>query len=175
MVLLRKNLLMMLLMSFVFVLGSAATPGDAQAESKIAFSCLPEGIPAQPFGAGEPLAEICTVNPDGSGLVQVASFPGDDAPEDFAFSPDGSQLVFRLDSAVGDGRYYVVNSDGSDLTEIPLTRATQDHTVAWSPELPSSLASVSPFGQFLLVFMLGGISAIWMMRKREANQMPNAS
>ena len=36
----------------------------------------------------------------------------------------------------------------------------------WSPELPVSVASISPFGQFVIVFLLGGVSALWMTGRR---------
>jgi hypothetical protein len=41
-------------------------------------------------------------------------------------------------------------------------------STAWSPELPTNVASISPFGQFVIVFMLGGASALWMTRRQQA-------
>jgi len=42
----------------------------------------------------------------------------------------------------------------------------------WSPELPASVASFSPFGQFVIVFMLGGASALWMTKRRQHAASP---
>ena len=73
---------------------------------------------------------ICVVNADGSGMVQLTDDQGDDS--DPAWSPDGSKLAFasRRD---GMDDIFVVNTDGTGLRRI-----TNDSFVeaepTWSPD-----------------------------------------
>ncbi len=160
MVFLKKNLLMMLLMvvgSFVF-LGA----GSATAESKIVFS---DGM----------VGDIFVMNSDGSGLTNISNNAFiENLP---SWSPDGTQIAFASNREGPAGDIYVMDADGSNVTRLTTTGLIPSgHCTScqleWSPELPSNLASVSTFGQFLIVFMLGGISAVWMTRRnsRMANE-----
>jgi len=74
-------------------------------------------------GMGGDDSEICVMNADGSGLVDLTNNPAhDDEP---AWSPDGTRLVFRS-MRDGQAELYVVNADGSGTT-----RLTTNAGVAW--------------------------------------------
>ena len=79
---------------------------------------------------GLPHSNICVVNADGSGMIQLTDDQGDDS--DLAWSPDGSKLAFA--SRRGGMRdIFVVNADGTRLRRI-----TNDSFVeaepTWSPD-----------------------------------------
>lgn len=134
--------------------------GTAWAESKIAFACdLP--------------SDICLINPDGSGLTNLTNTPNisEQSP---SWSPDGTRIVFKIDLGNDpladwwDG-LWVMDSDGSNRQRIADPGVFQDweHAdPAWSPELPSHVAAISPFGQFIIVFLLGGAAALYLNQKR---------
>ena len=88
------------------------------------------------------------------------------------WSPDGTQVAVVVTQYGGSFEENVntllfFNSlNGSYLTEETLpTPIFRDSSISWSPELPVNLTSVPPFGQFLIVFMLGAVSALWMTRR----------
>jgi ABC-type sugar transport system substrate-binding protein len=63
--------------------------------------------------------EVYTMAPDGSGLVNLTSSPGEDF--DPAWSPDGSRIAFVSNRANGqeDGQFiYVMNADGSGVRQL---------------------------------------------------------
>jgi Tol biopolymer transport system component len=66
--------------------------------------------------------QIYTVNPDGTDLFQVTNLPPASDPFALApdFSPDGKRIVFPYATTGAPGALglYVVNADGSDLTQI---------------------------------------------------------
>ena len=142
---------------FVFLMTVGA--GSAMAASKIVFT---QGVPSQIF----------VMNSDGSGLTNISndSFYNREP----SWSPDGSQIVFISDRASGSGDedIYVMDADGSNVTR--LTTDVGNEGVVdllqkeWSTEYPASVASISPFGQFVIVFLLGGASALWMTRRQQA-------
>jgi hypothetical protein len=73
--------------------------------------------------------QICVVNRDGSGLVQLSSsgqFIYDRNP---AWSPDGSKIAFTTNRFLGGTAIAVMNADGSDVT-----RLTEGDQPAWSPD-----------------------------------------
>ena len=135
-----------------------AAAGSAQAESKIAFE-------ARNSLAGGTYDQIFVVNADGSGLTNLSNnaFP-EQGP---SWSPDGSKIAF---SSFRNGVHsiYVMNADGSNQTKLVDVGSDGNDidSIAWSPELPSSVASISPFGQFVTVFILGGITALWVTGRR---------
>ena len=149
---------------FVFLMTVSA--GSAMAASKIAYVCNVGSIPA--------IEEICTMNPDGSGLTQVTSFQDSQLDIDgVTWSPDGSQIgFFGGGLTVHADTFYVVDSDGSNLVSVVPAIPFHYQSMEWSPELPASVASFSPFGQFVIVFMLGGASALWMTKRRQHAASP---
>ena len=134
--------------------------GSAMAASKIAYTC---DITTLDVTA----EEICTMNRDGSESTQLTSFQDNGiSVSSPTWSPDGSQIAFIVyDISAIDGQIYVMDSDGSNLVSVVPAIAVQEE-IQWSPELPASVASISPFGQFVVVFVLGGITALWMTGRR---------
>ena len=86
----------------------------------------------------------------------------------FSWSPDGSQIVYTLwnESCVCE-QLYVKNSDG---TGVPVLLRSSSATPVWSPELPPSVASLSPFNQTITVFLLGMIASALIMRGKAATE-----
>jgi Tol biopolymer transport system component len=75
-------------------------------------------------------ANLITIHPDGTGRTNITKFTGG-AMNAFAgsFSPDGTQIVFRLES----GNSYsiaIVNRDGSDLHQLT-TSSTKPRFIDW--------------------------------------------
>ncbi len=147
---LKKTSLMMASVFCLFALMTVSA-GSAMAASKIAY--------VGGFG------QIYVMNADGSNVTNISNNLFQD--EDPSWSPDGSQIVFNSNRGVGSG-IYVMDADGSNVTPLITDAATDFSRLAWSPELPASVASISPFGQFVIVFMLGGASALWMTRRQQA-------
>ena len=83
-----------------------------------------------PISVSRPRGNICVVNADGSGMIQLTDDQGDDS--DLAWSPDGSELAF---TSFRDGMrdIFVINADGTRLRRI-----TNDSFVeaepTWSPD-----------------------------------------
>lgn len=108
---------------------NAAFPG---ANGKIAVNAITDD--------GDALTEfdrddIYTVNPDGTGLVNLTNTVG--VSENAAdWSPDGSKIAFTRLGAPGDG-VWIMSADGSGQTLIPGTgnaRLQSPATVSWSPD-----------------------------------------
>ena len=161
----KKTSLMIASVVCFFVFLMTVSAGSAAAASKIVYVCDTQTDPSAP---GD-IEEICTMNPDGSGSTQVTSFQDSEFDIDgLTWSPDGSQIGFFggmvLQAA---DTFYVVDSDGSNLVSV-VPAIPFNKKLEWSPELPASVASVSPFGQFVIVFLLGGASALWMTKRRQA-------
>ena len=90
----------------------ASDPSWSPDGARLAFTC---GV--------EPNTDVCVVNADGSGLVQVTDDPGRDARP--AWSPDGSRLAFTTTRFGGSSEIALVAPDGSGLTRVsPGTGAT---------------------------------------------------
>ncbi|MDX6510624.1 MAG: TolB protein [Gaiellaceae bacterium] len=76
--------------------------------------------------------DIWTINPDGTGAVQLTATPGT-FESDPAWSPDGKKIAFTsvLDAPGGNSQVWVMNADGSQAH--PIT-TTGGGSPAWSPE-----------------------------------------
>ena len=137
---------------------------EAIAASKIAFVC-------DSSTPGEAITQLCLVDPDGSVLTQISHLPdsgsnlygGLGAP---AWSPDGTQIA-AIGLGGGDTTVKILNIDGSLSHEFIVPGLTN---VAWSPELPPSVASLSPFNQTITVFLLGMIASALIMRGKAATE-----
>ena len=146
------------LIVFFFVFLMTVSAGSAMAASKIVFS---HGSTSQIF----------VMNSDGSGLTNISNNAFDDRLP--SWSPDGSQIAFTSSrpSVLAPVDIYVMNADGSNQTKLIDVALENIDAVSWSPELPANVASISPFGQFVIVFMLGGASALWMSRRQQASSL----
>ena len=80
--------------------------------------------------------EIFTMNPDGSGLVQLTEGEGQSRGDaEPAWSPDGKRIAFIRSDASGGGSgsfVYVMNADGTGVTQVPNT-GFNARGVSWSP------------------------------------------
>ena len=107
----------------------AAFPG---ANGKIVFSS--DRAAQYPSFLGR---EMFTMNPDGTGLVQLTDGTGQSRNDsDPTWSPDGRKIAFtRGDmSGAGTGKFvYVMNADGSAVTQVPNT-GLNAAAPAWSPD-----------------------------------------
>ncbi len=74
--------------------------------------------------------EICVLNADGSGLVNVSDHPSFDA--DPAWSPDGTEIVFVSDRD-GDLEIYRMAADGSSVIQLTANEE-MDMEPAWSSD-----------------------------------------
>jgi Tol biopolymer transport system component len=74
--------------------------------------------------------EVYTINPDGSGIVDVTNDPSDDGRPDY--SPDGSKIAFRSNRA-GNQEIYSMNADGSGVARLTFDPA-YDVQPVWSPD-----------------------------------------
>jgi Tol biopolymer transport system component/serine/threonine protein kinase len=74
--------------------------------------------------------EVCTMNADGSGLVNLTNHPAEDG--DPSWSPDGQRIAFDTDRD-GNWEIYAMNAEGSGATRLTNHPADDDHP-AWSPD-----------------------------------------
>jgi Tol biopolymer transport system component len=85
------------------------------------------------FGA---IGEIYSVNPDGTGFVNLTNTPdqGSEREELPAWSPDGTKIAFMSNR---DDQFnyeiYVMNADGSNPTRLT-SNSAHDHSPTWSPD-----------------------------------------
>jgi Tol biopolymer transport system component len=107
-----------LLLAGAFV-AACAGPATAAANGRIVFVSDRDGD-----------NEIYSMNPDGSGVVQLTSNAADEGHP--AWSPDGTRVAFDSN---GTGHYeiWVMNADGSGQTQITADAAT-DTDPTWSPD-----------------------------------------
>ena len=176
---LKKTVSMIIVFcAFGFVLGAA---GTAVAEQKIAFPC--DGP------APELDTQLCLSNVNGSDVVFLTNFSiQHGAPiDDITWSPNGYNIMFTRwtaaqepiwgEYAQPDGKLLVFRihpgGTGMEVVELahPYRNENANYTspIAWSPVINASeVAAISPFGQFVVVFLLGGATALYLNRKRES-------
>ena len=115
---------------------AATTIPSGPTTGKIAFQCLYDGG-----------SDICVVNADGSSVTRLtdasdfaAAWSPDDTASDFApaWSPDGTRIAFlsdRVTDELFDVGIYVVDADGSNLTQMPVEVVVQGSGgLVWSPD-----------------------------------------
>lgn len=95
--------------------GQDYTPAWSPDGSKIVFACA---------------VEICVMNDDGSGIVQLTTNLRAEAP---AWSPDGSRIAFHREDPVGNWDIYVMDASGGNLVQLTADPAT-DGFPDWSPD-----------------------------------------
>src|SRR5688572_16087592 len=76
-------------------------------------------------------ADLFVIGVDGTGLVQLTTDPANDVLG--AFSPDGGKIVFASDRT-GIGQIYVMDADGSDVTQLTFDDVFKDQVPDWSPD-----------------------------------------
>ncbi len=94
--------------------GGAAVPGE---NGRIAFDR---------FSNGSDTADIYSMKPDGSGLINLTRHSPNDYDEEPAYSPDGKQIAWTRDDDI-----WLMNSDGSGKRR--LTRTEVNYGVAFAP------------------------------------------
>jgi Tol biopolymer transport system component len=80
---------------------------------------------------GGSTSDIYYMNEDGSNVRRLTSHAAED--QDVAISPDGTRIVFASDRT-GTFRVYVMNSDGSGVTNVSGSGPGQDTDPEWSPD-----------------------------------------
>lgn len=114
---------------------SAAARANRARNGVITFAVRADRPAEMPDAAGVFLDDydVFTVNPDGTGLRLIRG--GLQADFDPTWSPDGSKIAFascpRFPLAAD---IYVMNADGSGLTNITNTPLDDEHQPAWSPD-----------------------------------------
>lgn len=75
--------------------------------------------------------QICLINEDGSGLVEMGSYT--ENLREAAWSPDGSKIAFEGGLLASSCEIYVMNADGTNRTQLTKNRCF-DGDPAWSPD-----------------------------------------
>ncbi len=80
------------------------------------------------FGRCQATCDVVVINADGSGEKVLINdgFPG-------AWSPDGRRIAFGS-SRDGDGEVFIMNADGSKVTQVTHNDFANDFPTAWSPD-----------------------------------------
>jgi len=63
-------------------------------------------------------SDVYVMNADGSDTTRVSNIPGSQSSSDAAWSPDGSQIAFRVIGGTGHTDIFVMNADGGSPTNI---------------------------------------------------------
>ena len=106
------------------------------------------------------------MNADGSNQRNISN----DASNDIrpSWSPDGTQIAFTSNRD-GYQQIYVMDADGGNQWNISNNSSSGDYYPAGSPVINASeVTAISPFGQCVVVFLLGGATALYLNRKRES-------
>ena len=154
MIAMRKLVWALLLVSMIIGIGAQ----EAQAGSKIAFE-----------GKLDPVldnGQVFVMDSNGSNLTNIsdnAFFEGNPS-----WSPDGSKIAFYSDRD-GTMDIYVMDPDGSNVTRLTTGIAGDNDgfPIAWSPELPAQVSAISVGGTYALVFMMGVLAALMMVKRQQ--------
>jgi TolB protein len=71
--------------------------------------------------------QVFVMNADGTGQTQLTHGGSNSGP--MAWSPTGAQIAFVRSRSI-----WIMNADGSDLTEVPNTSEVNYLAIAWSPD-----------------------------------------
>ncbi len=74
--------------------------------------------------------QICTINPDGTGNIQLTSEGSNESPK---WSSDGLHIVFSS-TRVGGKNLYAMLANGTKVKQ--LTKGGTNYSPSWSPSLP---------------------------------------
>jgi Tol biopolymer transport system component len=101
----------------------------AQANGRIAFSQWD----LLPGGNLSGHSNVYTINPDGTGRLQLTHVGTKQAAGAPDWSPDGTKIVYESNQT-GDYRIWVMNADGSGQTQLTNAPGFMDLEPAWSPD-----------------------------------------
>jgi Tol biopolymer transport system component len=83
-------------------------------------------------GRGDPRnPEVFSINPDGTGETVLTDHPARDG--DPSFSPDGTKIAFESFRS-GGSEVWVMNADGTGLTQLTFNGPAEDRGTSWSPD-----------------------------------------
>jgi len=89
------------------------------------------------------------------------------------WSPDGTQIAVQTKNwsipAPNCSITVFDAASGAVVDQFPETLANNNDCapIAWSPELPPTVAAISPLGQMVIVFLLGAVTALYFSRQRQ--------
>jgi Tol biopolymer transport system component len=107
---------------------SETSPAWSPDGTKLVFSSLREISPTFPDGGNY---DIYVMNADGTSLVRLTNFPGNELQP--TWSPDGSKIAFVADGDGGLSQIYSMNANGTN--RVRLTGALhEDVSPSWSPD-----------------------------------------
>lgn len=122
------------------------TPGPGGGTGWLAISSDTSGSFYFPDGN----SDIYLIRADGLGRTQLTTASGNDFSP--AWSPDGSQIVFRT-TRDGNDEIYIMNADGSDQTNLSRSPTTEERGPNWSPD-GQQIALASLQGAILDIFIM---------------------
>jgi Tol biopolymer transport system component len=130
--------------------GYDAHPDGSPNGSQIAFSSSRPGITG---------TAIWIMNSDGSGQAQLTSFPPDSGINDAApsWSPLGDKILFARSDNNGTN-LFVVNTDGTNLTQLTTDNMVFGSGAGWSPDASKIVYSRGQATQSLYVVNANGTS-----------------
>lgn len=152
----RRRRLFAWLLPFTLLAGvvSGSTPAHATfpgSSGSIAFMRV----------VGNGTQQLFTIEPDGSNEQQLTDFPTASI-EDPDWSPDGSKIAFGTDLG-GNVHIYVVNADGSGLTQITSGDGFES-APSWSPDGTEMAIDAAepglPEGIFIVDVSTGGLTQV---------------
>jgi Tol biopolymer transport system component len=77
--------------------------------------------------------DVCTINPDGTGEVNLTNHQADEWAVGHASSPDGTRILFNRYHGDDNSDIYLMNVDGTDLVRLTNT-LWYEETAGWSPD-----------------------------------------